>query len=184
MAISRAWTDPDTLEWSASDVLRAADLNAMLGNQKWLHGRPRFTLVHSADQSGGATGDQTLTWDTEIEDVGGWYDAGSPTVVTVPETGRYSLKAHLLWDGTLGGTHRKARFAIDGNLARGTSAPGVGFAEHSLAAESSLSAGQTISVVVWHDDDDLDHDIINDSSPVWRSPIFMGTWLEPYSTDI
>ena len=183
MAISRAWTDPDTLEWAASDVVRAADLNALLGNTKWLRERPRFTLAHSADQTIAEGTDVTLTWDTEIGDVGGWYDSGSPTVVTVPETGVYILTANVLWDGTGGGNQRKVRFARDGDLMRGDSAPAVSFAEHSLTVQTALFAGQSLSVVVYHDDTSVDHDVLSRSSPTWRSPLFMGVWVSPADTE-
>lgn len=179
MAITNAWTDPDTLEFGSTEA-RAADLNAVLGNQKWLHGRPRFTLAHSADQPVESGKDVTLTWDTKIEDVGGWWDPGSPSVAVVPEDGVYLLAANLLWDGTAGGNQRKARFARNGALIRGTTAPGVSFAEQALFGISSLSAGQALSVSMYHNDPAADHSILRRSSPVWRSPLFFGVWLMPY----
>lgn len=177
MAITNAWTDPDTLEFGSTEA-RAADLNAVLGNQKWLHGRPRFTLAHSVDQSVAASSDVTLEFDTAIEDVGGWWDVGSPTVAVVPEDGVYLLVASILWDGSSGGNQRKCRIARDGNLIRGDSAPAVSFAEHSLSIITAASAGQALSVSMYHDDSSA-RDVLSDNAP-WRSPLFMGIWLQPY----
>lgn len=183
MAISNAWTDPDTLEFSATKA-RSADLNAMLGNQKYLHGRPRFTLAHPTSLTAPAGTDFTMTFDTEIEDVGGWYDPGAPALAVVPETGLYLITINILWDGVIGGTQRKVRLARDGDLVRGDSAPAVAFAEHSLTILSSMTAGQALSVQVYHDDSAVDHEVLSRSTPAWRSPLFMGVWMAPYSTDI
>lgn len=176
--ITNSWTDPDTLEVAADEIRRAADINAQLGNLKWLHARPRFTLAHSTDQTIAADSDVTLEFDTDIEDVGGWYDSGSPTVAVVPEDGVYLLVASTLWDGTGGGNQRKCRIARDGDLIRGDSAPAVSFAEHSLSIITAASEGEALSVVMYHDDSST-HDVLSDSSP-WRSPLFMGVWLSPY----
>ena len=183
MTVNNQWVPPDLLEILVGMKPRASWANDVLGNLKWLHGRPRFTLAHSIDQPITPGIDQTLEFDTSIEDVGGWYDPGSPTVSVVPETGTYLITANNLWDGTAGGTQRKIRLARDGALVRGDSAPAVPFAEHSLCIRSSMSAGQALSVVAYHDDSS-DHDIISRSSPEWRSPLFMGIWMGPYSQDI
>lgn len=45
-----------------------------------------------------------ISWDSEIEDVGGWWDAGTPTRFTVPSgVNRVRLTANVRWDAVAAG---------------------------------------------------------------------------------
>jgi hypothetical protein len=39
-----------------------------------------------------------ISWQTAVIDTGGFWNAGSPTIVTIPETGWYQINIHVVWD--------------------------------------------------------------------------------------
>lgn len=108
-----AWTDPDTLTASVADVYRAADVNAILDNLKYLYDRPHCVVRLTATQDVANSSDHLILWDEAARDTTGglMWDAGSPGVIMFPIPGRYLIIAHELWaEGPSGDRSKRAMF--------------------------------------------------------------------------
>lgn len=88
-----------------------------------------------------------VTWATEAHDVGGYFDAGSPTVFTAPQDGYYLLTASLGFASNGTGVRAAWIQATTGQVAAATTLPVTGFATAmSLSGVAFLTAGQTARV--------------------------------------
>lgn len=176
MAISEIWTPPDDLEWASDEYVTAAQLNAILGNLKWLYQGPLATLVRETDLEVGVDEDVTCEWSQALVDTEDGFDPDSPGVYVIQRDGTYDVSLAALWDQEPGGS-RRARLLRDGDRIRGDSREGVVHAEHSPLWTPSLKVGEAISVEFTHNDDQA-HTVERWWQP-WRSPILKIRWTGP-----
>lgn len=178
MAITEAWTDPDTLEKAAGDVYRAADVNSVLGNLKFLHGGPRVTLVRNTSFDVDSATDTTIAWSSALVDSDSGWDSASPSVYVVQQAGVYMVSLRLLWPNSTAGDYRRWRLLRNGDPCAGNRIAATAFAEHGNSVFTSLSVGDSMSIDVRHDAGST-LTVTSESLPVWRSPIFMLQWIAP-----
>jgi len=70
--------------FAAGDTLPADRLNVM-----------GCTLRRASNQTLNDATDTTISWDTEVVDTDALWDAGTPTVITIPETGLWAITFHV-----------------------------------------------------------------------------------------
>lgn len=93
------------------------------------------------------------TWDTEIQDDGGWFTVGTPDRITVTETGVYIVAVHVAWDTSVTGDrymHLERIRASDGVQevidATAVKATIVSEQEQTCVAVLPLSAGDAVRI--------------------------------------
>ena len=101
----------------------------------------------------------SLPWENEVDDDGGHWAAGAPTIVTAALPGLYSLKFSAVWAGSVAGNFRlcrlvRTRGGFDTIIASGgASNPGfpAGGVRMQAAADLRAQAGDTFRVDVYQD---------------------------------
>lgn len=95
-----------------------------------------------------------VTFSTEIFDIGGYWVIGSPTILTMPETGLYVFGGSGRWAANGTGT-REMGFRRNGtqvlHINDNPSAPTIGAANalyHNVTYQYPLDAGDTLELVV------------------------------------
>lgn len=181
MAISEAWTDPDTLEKAVGEIYRAEDVNAVLGNLLYLYAGPRVTLARETSFDVDDTTDVTIEFSTALVDTHSGWDSDSPAVYVVQVEGDYLFTPRLLWPDVAGGTFRRWRLLKNGDPAGGGRSGATRFAEHADSIVTALDVGDSISMDVRHDAGST-VTVPSESSPIWRSPLLIGRWMGPKET--
>lgn len=111
------------------------------------------TLRRAANQSVAASTDVAISWDTEDKDDGTFWVAGSPTVVTIPSTGWYSVSGTVEYVSGTGSAFRYVTIRLNGSalLARSISNQsgftGAGTSADCTTVHAYLTAGDTIDLV-------------------------------------
>lgn len=110
-------------------------------------------LSRLATQSINNTTDTVISWDSEKYDPQGMYAGGSPTRITIPQTGLYEIKVHIqLASNTTG--YRASRFLINGSVTSPAvvshvSVPASGNAQIYYNFVWSLTATNYVEFDVW-----------------------------------
>jgi len=95
-----------------------------------------------------------ISWTTEVLDTGNFFDAATPTYITIPETGWYNISVNIAWDASAGGNHREVM------VERSTSSPYLNIMTDAryasnvainvnLSRQYYFDIGEKIYVTVW-----------------------------------
>lgn len=132
--------------WASGDVLTAADMNTYLrDNGRWLSrnatgGAPLVRVYNSADLTVVSGSEFTVTFDTDLVDLGALHNTGSNTERITAGTGQagwYLVGASLIWDSNATGLRRLR--IMDSTLS---------WAEEEIAPNSGAVTIQTISTLI------------------------------------
>lgn len=104
-------------------------------------------VFYSSNQSivNGGSG-TILTFNTEIDDPGGFWDAGTPTRLTIPSAGNYIFGVGATWAGNSTG-YRELQVLLNGTtviLSDDRSPPGAVDFTHTTAGRRAFAAGEYI----------------------------------------
>jgi hypothetical protein len=106
-----------------------------------------YALVQlTSDEDVGSATNTTIAWDAEVADTSGFWDAGSPTVFTIPSNGWYEISANLSFVSA--SSQSSGRILVDGAVFYGmaesdTDTAGTD-AVNMVTAPIYLTAGQTV----------------------------------------
>lgn len=144
------WTDPDELTAVTGEALPTAWWNAFRDNFHWLYTPPQLAVRVTADQAVANAADHTVSWGEAVWDstAGDMWDSTSPTKITIPRAGVYSIVCSMLWEEGTDGTKRSAFLEVGGIRRRGLQLPAVDPTEFQLCAETNLALGDELEIVV------------------------------------
>lgn len=109
-------------------------------------------LELSGAQSIGDSSFEYISWTSEVKDTGNFFAAGTPTYITIPESGWYSMRTHLAWAASVNGYRGVVVRDIDSftyYIADSRSAISGGGVDVDLSRTMYFPIGTKIGVYVW-----------------------------------
>lgn len=128
-------------------------------------------VYHNAAQTFTHNSGAAITFNSERYDTDAYHDAGTPTRLTVPDTGYYLITGHIMWEADSDG-RRILGIRVDGSTViaetRMIGLYGSGFSDVSMSVATVyyLTAGQYVELTAFQDaGGDLDIDASGNKSP-------------------
>lgn len=95
-----------------------------------------------------------VSFNTEENDTGSFFSAGSPTIITIPYTGTYRITCYFAYANSTAGALRETRITLGATVgtyyAADTRGP-IGTVSGSLELVRNFTAGNTISMAAYQD---------------------------------
>lgn len=153
--MAEEWIDlPDFPQDDEEFYLRSAELNAILGNQRFLHDRPAVAVRRRfSAQMVAPNTDTAVVWSEAVWDkTGEMWTSESPSKILIVRDGLYTIAPTVLWGETTGAdTSKRAFFLhVNGQRRRGFQVRAVQPSEIGTSWETTLLAGDSLDLVVRH----------------------------------